>query len=102
VQAFRPTRALDPGHVTGFVGPNGACKSTTMRVIVGLDTPDAGTATMLTAEHASGDLRDIGVVADLAEVADVREPTGFIAAVHVDNLPNRAAARLAVPDRIPQ
>ncbi len=35
-----------PGHVTGFVGPNGAGKSTTMRVVVGLDAPDAGTATV--------------------------------------------------------
>src|ERR1700680_2270622 len=50
---FGATQALDgmtftvrPGHVTGFVGPNGAGKSTTMRVIVGLDTPDAGTATI--------------------------------------------------------
>ena len=35
---------VEPGQVTGFVGPNGAGKSTTMRVILGLDTPDAGTA----------------------------------------------------------
>jgi ABC-2 type transport system ATP-binding protein len=33
-----------PGRVTGFAGPNGAGKSTTMRVILGLDRPDAGTA----------------------------------------------------------
>jgi ABC-2 type transport system ATP-binding protein len=33
-----------PGQVTGFVGPNGAGKSTTMRMILGLDTPDEGTA----------------------------------------------------------
>jgi ABC-2 type transport system ATP-binding protein len=48
---FGPALALDgmsftvrPGLVTGFVGPNGAGKSTTMRVILGLDTPDAGSA----------------------------------------------------------
>ena len=48
---FGPTVALDGmsfrvtgGQVTGFVGPNGAGKSTTMRVILGLDTPDAGSA----------------------------------------------------------
>jgi len=48
---FGPTVALDgmsfavtAGQVTGFVGPNGAGKSTTMRVILGLDTPDAGSA----------------------------------------------------------
>jgi ABC-2 type transport system ATP-binding protein len=50
---FGSTQALDgmtftvhPGQVTGFVGPNGAGKSTTMRVILGLDTPDSGTATV--------------------------------------------------------
>jgi ABC-2 type transport system ATP-binding protein len=48
-----PVQALDgmtftvrPGQVTGFVGPNGAGKSTTMRIVLGLDTPDAGTATI--------------------------------------------------------
>jgi ABC-2 type transport system ATP-binding protein len=50
---FGPVQALDgmtftvyPGQVTGFVGPNGAGKSTTVRVVVGLDAPDAGTATI--------------------------------------------------------
>ena len=48
---FGSAQALDgmsffvkPGQVTGFVGPNGAGKSTTMRVILGLDSPDEGTA----------------------------------------------------------
>jgi ABC-2 type transport system ATP-binding protein len=48
---YGPVLALDgmtftvlPGNVTGFAGPNGAGKSTTMRVILGLDRPDAGTA----------------------------------------------------------
>jgi ABC-2 type transport system ATP-binding protein len=34
---------LRPGTVTGFLGANGSGKSTTMRLIVGLDSPDAGT-----------------------------------------------------------
>jgi ABC-2 type transport system ATP-binding protein len=33
-----------PGMVTGFLGPNGSGKSTTMRLIMGLDAPDAGHA----------------------------------------------------------
>jgi ABC-2 type transport system ATP-binding protein len=48
---FGPALALDgmsfavlPGQVTGFVGPNDAGKSTTMRVILGLDAADAGSA----------------------------------------------------------
>jgi ABC-2 type transport system ATP-binding protein len=34
--------AVRPGTVTGFLGPNGSGKSTTMRLILGLDAPDAG------------------------------------------------------------
>jgi ABC-2 type transport system ATP-binding protein len=48
---FGPTVALAgmtftaaPGQVTGFIGPNAAGKSTTMRVILGLDAPDQGRA----------------------------------------------------------
>jgi ABC-2 type transport system ATP-binding protein len=33
-----------PGIVTGFLGPNGSGKSTTMRMVLGLDAPDAGQA----------------------------------------------------------
>ncbi|WP_205745985.1 ABC transporter ATP-binding protein [Egibacter rhizosphaerae] len=32
------------GRVTGFLGPNGAGKTTTMRTLLGLTTPDAGSA----------------------------------------------------------
>ena len=37
---------VEPGKVTGFLGPNGAGKSTTMRLLLGLDRPEAGTATI--------------------------------------------------------
>ena len=33
-----------PGRVTGFLGPNGSGKSSTLRMIMGLDFPDAGQA----------------------------------------------------------
>ena len=36
----------EPGTVTGFLGPNGAGESTTMRMICGLTPPTAGTATV--------------------------------------------------------
>ncbi|HTW04279.1 MAG TPA: ATP-binding cassette domain-containing protein [Streptosporangiaceae bacterium] len=48
---YGPTLAVDalsfdvrPGAVTGFLGANGSGKSTTMRLILGLDAPDAGEA----------------------------------------------------------
>ena len=36
----------EPGTITGFLGANGAGKSTTMKMIVGLVRPDGGTATV--------------------------------------------------------
>ena len=38
--------SVRPGMVTGFLGPNGSGKSTTMRLILGLDAPDAGEVTV--------------------------------------------------------
>ena len=36
----------EPGTITGFLGANGAGKSTTLKMIVGLARPDRGTATI--------------------------------------------------------
>ena len=41
------TVTIEPGRVTGFLGPNGSGKTTTMRCILGLARPTAGTATVL-------------------------------------------------------
>ncbi len=40
------TFRVEPGRVTGFLGPNGAGKTTTLRLLLGLATPNAGTATI--------------------------------------------------------
>src|SRR3984957_3626693 len=70
---FGPVQALDgmtftvgPGQVTGFVGPNGAGNATTMRHILGLDAPDAGTATIGGRPYRSlkNPLRHVGSLLD--------------------------------------
>jgi ABC-2 type transport system ATP-binding protein len=40
------TFACGPGTITGFLGANGAGKSTTLRMLTGLTRPDAGSATI--------------------------------------------------------
>jgi ABC-2 type transport system ATP-binding protein len=37
---------VEPGRVTGFLGPNGSGKTTTLRMLLGLAAPDGGTATI--------------------------------------------------------
>jgi ABC-2 type transport system ATP-binding protein len=41
------TVRIHPGRVTGFLGPNGSGKTTTMRCVLGLARPSSGTATVL-------------------------------------------------------
>ena len=60
------TLSLAPGRVTGFVGANGAGKSTTMRMLLGLTRPDAGTATIDGNAYAElrNPLRTVGAMVD--------------------------------------
>jgi len=53
-----------PGLVTGFLGPNGSGKSTTMRLILGLDHPDAGQARIGGRRYADlgWPLREVGAL----------------------------------------
>jgi ABC-2 type transport system ATP-binding protein len=78
---FGPVVALDgvsftvtPGQVTGFVGPNGAGKTTTMRAILGLDSLDAGTATIGGRPYRSlrRPLRHVGSLLDAAALQPSR------------------------------
>src|SRR2546421_7481355 len=60
------TFEVRPGHVTGFLGPNGSGKSTTMRMIMGLDAPDAGRALVHGRAYAelAWPLREVGALLD--------------------------------------
>ncbi|HSJ60622.1 MAG TPA: ATP-binding cassette domain-containing protein [Jiangellaceae bacterium] len=55
-----------PGRVTGFVGANGAGKSTTIRMLLGLTRPDAGAATIDGKAYAElrDPLRTVGAMVD--------------------------------------
>ena len=59
---------VEPGSVTGFLGPNGAGKTTTLRMVLGLERPDAGTATFNGAPYASlpEPARTVGAVLETA------------------------------------
>ena len=59
---------VEPGTVTGFLGPNGAGKTTTLRMVLGLMTPDAGTATFNGAPYVSlvEPIRTVGAVLETA------------------------------------
>jgi ABC-2 type transport system ATP-binding protein len=58
--------ALDPGTLTGFVGANGAGKSTTLRMLLGLTRPTSGTATIGGKRYGDlvDPLRSVGALTD--------------------------------------
>jgi ABC-2 type transport system ATP-binding protein len=72
-KAFRARVAVDdltvtvePGRVTGFLGPNGSGKTTTMRCILGLTRPTSGTATVLGRPYRQlgSPMRGVGALID--------------------------------------
>ena len=61
---------VEPATITGFLGPNGAGKTTTLRMLLGLITPDAGTATISGHPYRA-------LPAPNAQVGAVLEASGF-------------------------
>ncbi len=59
-----------PGVVTGFLGPYGAGKSTTMRMIVGLTRPDSGDVRLdgRRYDRLAAPLREVGALLDAKSV----------------------------------
>ena len=68
------TFSCEPGTITGFLGRNGAGKSTTLRMITGLTRPDAGRATVAGQQFADlpNPARTVGTLLDAAALHDGR------------------------------
>src|SRR5947209_761722 len=60
------TAAVEPGRITAFLGANGSGKTTSMRLLLGLSEPTAGTATVDGHPYRSlpHPMRTIGAVLD--------------------------------------
>ncbi|GGO71855.1 ATP-binding cassette domain-containing protein [Nonomuraea cavernae] len=74
---------VKPGQVTGFLGHNGAGKSTTMRVILGLHAPTSGQALINgVRKHDLRDpMREVGAMLDAAEVQGGRSAFAHLEAL---------------------
>jgi ABC-2 type transport system ATP-binding protein len=81
-----------PGQVTGLVGPNGAGKSTTMRVILGLDSADAGIALVGGQPYASlrSPIRHVGALIDASALHPGRRARDHLLwMAHASGIPKR-------------
>ena len=91
--------AVEPGETVALLGPNGAGKSTTVDMLLGLQTPDAGTATFfgrapqeaVRAGLVGAMLQTGAVIRDLT----VRELVSMMAALYPTPLPVDEALRHA-------
>jgi ABC-2 type transport system ATP-binding protein len=79
---------IEQGHITGFLGPNGSGKTTTLRMLCGLLTPDSGNGTVLGLEFpraAEAIKRQTGYMTQrfsLYEDLSIGENLAFVARVY--------------------
>ncbi len=100
---------IEEGHITGFLGPNGSGKTTTLRMLCGLLTPDSGRGTVLGLDfpsEAAAIKRQTGYMTQrfsLYEDLTIEENLAFIARVysldHVRERVDGALEKLALQDR---
>src|SRR5262249_8308542 len=64
------TFTVEPGRITGFLGPNGAGTTTAMRLILGLDRPTGGSVTVCGKEFSqlASPVREVGALLDAKAV----------------------------------
>ncbi len=105
VKAFGGRRVVDDvtldvrtGEIAGFLGPNGSGKTTTIRLMCGLLTPDAGTGTVLGRDirtEARAIKLDVGYMTQkfsLYEDLTIEENLRFVAGLYRLPDPRRAVA----------
>jgi ABC-2 type transport system ATP-binding protein len=87
---------IEQGHITGFLGPNGSGKTTTLRMLCGLLTPDSGHGQVLGLDfprQAEAIKRQTGYMTQrfsLYEDLTIEENLAFIARVYsLDNVAKR-------------
>jgi len=78
---------VKPGQVTGFLGPNGSGKSTTMRMIMGLDHPDAGQTRVngVTYGDLGWPLREVGALLEARAIHPGRSAQNHLLALAQTN-----------------
>lgn len=95
---------LAPGRICGFLGPNGSGKTTTIRMLCGLLTPDAGSGSCLGLDifqQAARIKRQVGYMTQkfgLYEDLSIRQNLDFIARLF--ELPQRKEAVDACLERL--
>lgn len=84
--------------MTGFLGPNGSGKSTTMRMIMGLDRPDAGTARIHCTPYNElrWPLREVGALLEARTYHPGRSAANHLAALAAANGIPRARVRVVL------
>jgi ABC-2 type transport system ATP-binding protein len=86
------TFGIEPGKVTGFLGPNGSGKTTTMRCILGLDYLDEGTITVEGQQYRdlAYPMREVGALIDAKAVHGGRSAYNHLLCLaQTNNLPRR-------------
>ena len=83
---------VEPGTVTGFLGLNGVGKSTTMRLIMGLDKPTSGRVTVNGRSYRdlASPLREVGALLDAKGLHGSRTARAHLTQLAVSNgIPTR-------------